>query len=341
MPDFDSRSASFCSMALRVAGSMMLAWSTTRPESAGKLSAKAPTIAKSRAARAATGHRTLLPRAEEVRPPVILVPLYRHGSSEFHLRRLGRIFGRGELRHRFVTAENSVGPDKAWERPQLGIVETHRFDVVAPGDRNAVLGALELRLQRQEVLIGFKIGIILAHGDEPAECAAQLILRLLELSHLVRIGELRGVHLDLCRLGPRLDNLRKDLSLLLGISLNGGDQIWDEIGPALIVVLHISPLCLGLLLESRDRVVAASGNRKADKNDGENPVNMRHRDDHRDPLIKLRKKQLGFYRTEPSGDIGWPRHHRKLVRIYGRPSHPIARAPIGNSRCRDSIVAPP
>src|SRR5690242_18126027 len=144
MPDFDSRSASFCSIALRVAGSMMLAWSTTRPVSAGKLSAKAPAIVINSTAMVTTGRTTLLPRAEEVRPAVILMPLCRDGSLEFHLRRLGRIFVRGELCHRLVAAEDGVGPDDAGERPQLGIVETHRLDVVAPSDGNAVLGALEL-----------------------------------------------------------------------------------------------------------------------------------------------------------------------------------------------------
>src|SRR5215813_14171558 len=144
MPDFDSRFASFCSIASRVAGSMMLAWSTMRPESGGKLSAKAPAIVNNSAAKMATGGMTLLPRAEEVRPAVILMPLCRDGSLEFHLRWLGRVFARGELRHRLVAAEDRVCPNDARECPQLGIVETHGFDVVAPGNRNAVLGALEL-----------------------------------------------------------------------------------------------------------------------------------------------------------------------------------------------------
>src|SRR5215831_6612991 len=222
MPDFDSRSASFCSIALRVAGSIMLAWSTTRPVSAGKFSAKAPAIVNNSAAMATTGRTALLPRAEEVRPAVILMPLYRDGSLEFHLRRLGRILARGELRHRLVAAEECVGPDDAGERSQFCIVETHRFDVVAASNRNTVFGAFKLRLQRQEVLIGFQIRVILAYGDKPAKRASELILRILELSDLIGIGELRGVQLDLCRLGARLDDLSQNFSLLLGISLNGG-----------------------------------------------------------------------------------------------------------------------
>src|SRR5262249_21165505 len=115
MPDFDSRFASFCSIASRAAGSMILAWSTTRPESAGKLSENAPAIVSSSAARVTTGTMTLLPTAEEVRPALILMPLCRDGSSEFHLRRLGCVFARGEHRHRLVAAEDRVCPNDAGE----------------------------------------------------------------------------------------------------------------------------------------------------------------------------------------------------------------------------------
>ena len=79
---------------------------------------------------------------------------------------------------------------------RLGVIGPHRFDIVAPRDGDAVLGAFELRLQGEEILIGFQIGIILADREEPAERAGQLRLRVLELLELVGIGQLRGVDLD-------------------------------------------------------------------------------------------------------------------------------------------------
>ena len=81
----------------------------------------------------------------------------------------------------------------AGEGPQLGVVGAHRLDVVAPRDGDAVLGALELRLQRQEVLVRFQVGIVLAHREQPPERARELVLRVLELLQLLGIGELRGV----------------------------------------------------------------------------------------------------------------------------------------------------
>ncbi len=71
------------------------------------------------------------------------------------------------------------------------VVSPYRFDVVAARDGNAILRALELRLQRQEVLVRFEVWIVLADGDQPAQGARKLILRILELLYLFRIGELR------------------------------------------------------------------------------------------------------------------------------------------------------
>src|SRR5436305_14482022 len=67
-----------------------------------------------------------------------------HGL-ELHLRRLLRVVGRRERRHRLVAAKRGRGPEYAGERPQLGVVGAHRLDVVAPRDCDAVLAAFELR----------------------------------------------------------------------------------------------------------------------------------------------------------------------------------------------------
>ena len=92
-------------------------------------------------------------------------------------------------------------------------------------------------------------------------------MRILELLHLFGIGQLRRVDLDLRRLRARLDNRGENIPLLFGIALNCRDQVRNKIGPSLVVVLDVSPLCLGLLFKSGNGVVASSGERQS-SNDG-------------------------------------------------------------------------
>ena len=61
------------------------------------------------------------------------------------------------------------------------LVESPAFD----GD--AILRPLELRLQLQEILIRFEIGIPLDDDEQSRECVAQSRLRRLELRECLRI----------------------------------------------------------------------------------------------------------------------------------------------------------
>ena len=79
-------------------------------------------------------------------------PRPRNARSELHLRRRLRAFVGGEFRHRLVAAEDGLRPEHGREGAQRRVIGPHRLDIVAPRDRDAVLGAFELRLQRQEVL---------------------------------------------------------------------------------------------------------------------------------------------------------------------------------------------
>jgi len=56
---------------------------------------------------------------------------------------------------RFV---NSRSPDHAGEGAKLGVIILHRPIVIAPRDLDAILRPFQLRLQRQEILVGFEIG---------------------------------------------------------------------------------------------------------------------------------------------------------------------------------------
>src|SRR5262245_58686306 len=152
MPDLSSRSASFCSSATCVSGWIILAWSTTRPVSEGKLMAKAVAIVHSSAASAEGRHNRLPSRAEKILAALMSMPS-RRGALEFNLRRLGCILSCRELRHRLVGTEERRGPQYAGERLELGIVGPNRFDVVAPRDRDAIFGTFELGLEREEVLV--------------------------------------------------------------------------------------------------------------------------------------------------------------------------------------------
>src|SRR5262249_45760468 len=150
-----SRSASFWVSAARVAGSRILASSTTRPLSVGKTSATAGTAASQRRAQKNSARlaRRRRPPCAEGRPASGRPAALTAQPSELHLWRPGHVFGDRERLHGLVAPVERRGPDHAGKRAQLRVVLPHRFDVVAPGDRDAVLRAFELRLQREEVLV--------------------------------------------------------------------------------------------------------------------------------------------------------------------------------------------
>ena len=109
----------------------------------------------------------------------------------------------------------------------------------------------ELRLQRHEIGIGLELGIVLCHRQQPAERAGQLVLRVLKRFHLVGISKIGSLELDLRRLGARFDHRGKYVFLLRSIALHGRHEIGNEIGTALILILHVRPACLGRFLKRR------------------------------------------------------------------------------------------
>ena len=177
---------------------------------------------------------------------------------ELHLRHLGGFLGDGEVLHRLRIRIEHRAPPAAGDRPDLGIVGLHRGDVVAPRDGDAVLGAFELRLQREEVLVRLEVRIVLGDGEQLAERAGQRALRFLEFLEGLGIGEDVGRDLHLRRLGARLGHLGQHLALLRGVALHRLDEIGDEVGAALILVQHLAPGRLGLLLQRGDGVDAAA-----------------------------------------------------------------------------------
>src|SRR5690606_17804278 len=80
-----------------------------------------------------------------------------YGASETDLGRLLGIRCRGleGLAQRNVAVQQRV-PDAPREGADLGVVALHRRDEVAPRHGDAVLGALQLGLQGEEVLVGLQ-----------------------------------------------------------------------------------------------------------------------------------------------------------------------------------------
>ncbi len=188
---------------------------------------------------------------------------------EIDLRRLHLLLGDGERLHRLVAAIENVRPDDAGESSQLGVIDAHCFDVVAPRNRDAVLGAFELRLQREEVGVRFQVRVILLNRQEPSEHARELRLRLLEFLEGFRIGDRGGVDLDRGRFRARFDHRRQHLALLLRVALHRFDEVRDEIGAALVLVQHFAPRRFRALFFRGDGVDAAAGELKCEKRDSQ------------------------------------------------------------------------
>ena len=150
-------------------------------------------------------------------------------------------------------------PQTAREGADLGVITLDRRDEVATGHRDPVFRAFKLGLQREEVLVGFEVRIALRDHHQAAQCAGQLTLCVLELLEFGWIVQRAGVHLNRRRLGPRFDNSGQGVLLLLGVALHRFHQIGDQVGAALILVLHLCPGSLDLLVVSRNVVDPAAG----------------------------------------------------------------------------------
>src|SRR5690606_24181506 len=131
---------------------MMPALSTTRPvscgcwASAGSAAPIAMTISRARRMPA----RLMTRIARPARNPLL--------RAEVDLRHLHLVLRHGEVLERHRIGEPELGPDDRREGTQRRVVDAHRLDVVAAGDRDAVFGPLELRLQGKEVLVRLEVG---------------------------------------------------------------------------------------------------------------------------------------------------------------------------------------
>src|SRR5215467_4026040 len=134
MPDLSSRSFSLVSSEARAWGAMTFASSTTRPVSAGKLTAMAAKLASTVAATSATLTK---PKVNRITNPCSL-------PSELHFRRSLRARSGRKLLHGFVRSEHGHRPQYTRKGLERGVVVAYRLDVVFARDGNAILRAFEL-----------------------------------------------------------------------------------------------------------------------------------------------------------------------------------------------------
>jgi hypothetical protein len=77
----------------------------------------------------------------------------------------------------------------------------HRLVIVAPGDQDRILGAFDLALQRQEVLVGLEVGIGFLQPLQRNDRLGQPALGVVEGANLGRIVEVVRAQLNLARIG--------------------------------------------------------------------------------------------------------------------------------------------
>ena len=101
---------------------------------------------------------------------------------------------------------------------------------------DAIFRAFELGLELAEIFGRLQVGIVFCHGEEATEGLREFTLR----RHLFGCG-LAGIDGYLRGLGAGSDHAFEGFAFVLGIALDGGDEVWDEVGAALIGALQIVP----------------------------------------------------------------------------------------------------
>jgi hypothetical protein len=96
-----------------------------------------------------------------------------------------------------------------------------------------------------------------------------LRLRFLEFPEGLRVVHGIGIDLDLRGAGAGIHHRFQHLLFLRRIALHRLHEVGNEVGAALVLILHIRPFRLGLFVEGRDVVDAAAGDGKRQQQRGE------------------------------------------------------------------------
>ena len=155
-----------------------------------------------------------------------------------------------------ILAKNTAGTD--WI---LLLNVEHAVVVELAGVGDATLGAGQLLLQRQEVLVGLQVGVGLAQGEHLAQRTGEHVVGLRLGVRRVRCGDGRVAGLD--------DGFER-AAFVRGVALDGFDEVRDEIEPALQLDVDLRPGVVDLVAAPDQAVVGAD-------EDGHD-----HQDDHDD-----------------------------------------------------------
>ncbi len=279
-PEACSKAASLASSAARCAASSVPVWSMTRAVSAGTGSTSCAQAVPSGGPQPGGQQQP-----QRVHRRSALCQLRITSMRRGRCRGLVEVDSRRCADRRLVL-HREVGLDRVAEdhRRQVGgeaarqhVEVVHRLDVAVARHGDAVLGAFELHAQVLEGGVGLQFGVALHRHHQPAQRAAQLALRGLELLEGLGVVDQLRRGLDAGGLGAGLDHLGQGLLLEVGLALDGADDVGDQVGAALVLVQHLRPRGLDLLVQALEVVVAAAGEQQ--------------------------RRQQGQQRSEASGDV--------------------------------------
>ena len=146
------------------------------------------------------------------------------------------------------------------------VVILHRSIEVPAFNGNAVLGSFQLGLEILEILGGAQFRVALAHHQQARKCVAQLSLRRLKFLQFCRVGwSVIGIDLHPPDAGASIRHFRQCRFLKICRALNGVDQVRNQIGAALIDILHLGPALINLLLERDQSIIAGGDSTSADQ----------------------------------------------------------------------------
>ena len=141
-----------------------------------------------------------------------------------------------------------AGKDNGRERLDGVVVAEHAVVVALARVAHLVLGVLECSLELHKVGVRLKVGVGLGHGKELAQCTGQ---------HVV------GFHFGLGGGGAyggvaRVDHGGERVLLVLGVALDGLDQVGDQVVAALQLRVDVLPGVIDTIALGNHVVVDAS-----------------------------------------------------------------------------------
>ena len=151
-----------------------------------------------------------------------------------------------------IPAMKTVG-----NRVALGIERARGIVILPALESNAIFGALELSLERLEVFGRPKLRVVLDDRQQTGERRAELILRGRVLCEVLRVidGILDRFGRDLPDAGARFGDGFVGARFEVRRTFDGRHEIGNQIGAALIDVLHLAPLSVDSLAKRDERVV--------------------------------------------------------------------------------------